>query len=103
VQSLLAAQPSSVVRFLPGHDQWVMGPGTKETHVVPPECRTAVTRKANLVTVGGVVAGTWARKDRELVVTWLGPTAPPREALDDEAARLAGILGRPLRVVIHSG
>ena len=28
--------PSEAVRFLPGHDQWVIGPGTKDVHVTPP-------------------------------------------------------------------
>ena len=30
VDPLLAARASEVVRLLPGHDQWVMGPGTKD-------------------------------------------------------------------------
>jgi len=47
VQSLLDAPPSEAVRFLPGHDQWVMGPGTKDVHVTPPPLRDAMTRKAN--------------------------------------------------------
>ena len=63
--------PSDAVRFLPGHDQWVMGPGTKDVHVTPPSRRDLVTRKANPVIVGGVVCGTWARKGDELTVTWL--------------------------------
>lgn len=29
VDALEAARPSETVRFLPGHDQWVIGPGTK--------------------------------------------------------------------------
>lgn len=100
VDSLLAARPSTVVRFLPGHDQWVIGPGTKESHVVPPAHRTPVTRKANPVTVGGVVRGTWATTADTLTVTWLDPGPPPRQDLETEADRLAGILGRPLRCVV---
>jgi hypothetical protein len=103
VESLLAAEPSSAVRFLPGHDQWVIGPGTKEAHVVPPDRRTPVTRKANPVTVGGVVRGTWATRDDELVVTWLDDVAPPRQDLEEEAGRLAAILDRPLRLTIRPG
>ncbi len=60
-----------MVRLLPGHDQWVMGPGTKDVHVTPPALRDLMTRKANPVIVGGVVSGTWARKGDELTVTWL--------------------------------
>lgn len=61
VESLTATTPTSTVHLLPGHDQWVMGPGTKEVHVVPTDLRAAVTNKANLVTVGGVVRGTWTK------------------------------------------
>lgn len=103
VESLIAAQPSSAVRFLPGHDQWVIGPGTKEAHVVPPDRRAPVTRKANLVTVGGVVRGTWTTKDSELIVTWFDSHTPPREDLEEEAGRLAGILDRPLKLLFQPG
>ncbi len=95
-ESLASARPSSAVRLLPGHDAWVMGPGTKDEQVVPADRRTPVTRKANLVVSGGVVTGTWSAKGDELVVTWLDPADPPRRALADEADRLSGILGRSL-------
>jgi hypothetical protein len=98
VDSLVAARPSDAVRLLPGHDQWVMGPGTKDVHVTPPSRRDPVTRKANPVIVGGVVCGTWARKGDELTVGWLDDRPPPRARLEQEAARLGGILGRDLRL-----
>jgi Winged helix DNA-binding domain len=83
-ESLLAAEPSSAVRFLPGHDQWVMGPGTKETRIVPPGRRTLVTGKASLVTIGGVVRGRWVTKDDEVVVIWLDSDTRPRQDLEAE-------------------
>ena len=98
VDGLLAAEPSEAVRLLPGHDQWVMGPGTRDEAVVPPERRDPVTRKNNLVVVGGVVAGTWSRRADDLHVTWLDQRAVPRAALEREVERLAGILGRDLRL-----
>jgi hypothetical protein len=73
-----------------------MGPGTKDVHVTPKSRRDAVTRKANLVVVGGVVSGTWARKGDELRVVWLDARRQPDEAIEQEVARLAGILGRDL-------
>ena len=103
VDPLLAARPSEAVRLLPGHDQWVMGPGTKDERVTPPARREAVTRKANPVVVGGVVRGTWARKDDDLAVRWLDEGPAPGEALEQEAARLAGILGRPLSLTVVLG
>lgn len=96
VDSLVAARASEAVRFLPGHDQWVMGPGTKDVQVTPQSRRDLVTRKANPVICGGVVCGTWARKGDELTVRWLDGRRPPDEALEQETARLAKILGREL-------
>jgi hypothetical protein len=98
VDALEAAQPSEAVRFLPGHDQWVIGPGTKDVHVTPSSRRDLMTRKAHPVIVGGVVCGTWARKGDELTVTWLDERHRPDELIEQEAGRLGGILGRDLHV-----
>ena len=101
VDELTTAQATDAVRLLPGHDQWVMGPGTKDAHVVPPARRTPVTRKANLVVKGGVVTGTWSTRRDEAVVTWFEENGkPPRDALEEEVARLSTILGRPLRATV---
>jgi hypothetical protein len=102
VDSLGAARPSNAVRLLPGHDQWGMGPGTKDVHVTPQPRRAPVTRKANLVAVGGVVCGTWARKGDELTVSWLDERSRPEGAIRQEVARLAGILGRDLQPRLSS-
>jgi hypothetical protein len=102
VDSLVAARPSDAVRLLPGHDQWVMGPGTKDVHVTPQSQRDVVTRKANPVIVGGVVCGTWARNRDELTVTWLVGQGRPDQAIGQEATRLAGILGRDLHLGLSS-
>ncbi|GAA4366611.1 DNA glycosylase AlkZ-like family protein [Nocardioides caricicola] len=87
--SLAEAAPSDAVRLLPGHDQWVMGPGTKDEHVTPPALRDLVTRKANLVVRGGVVCGTWTRRKGDLTVTWLDDSPRPDDAIAAEAARLS--------------
>lgn len=98
VASLEAATASQSVRLLPGHDAWVMGPGTKDVQVTPPPLRQAMTRKANPVVVGGVVCGTWARRGDEVVITWLADRRRPRKRIEGEVARLGGILDRDLRV-----
>ncbi|MDO9457693.1 DNA glycosylase AlkZ-like family protein [Nocardioides sp.] len=103
VDALEAARPSEAVRFLPGHDQWVIGPGTKDVHVTPSSRRDLMTRKANPVVVGGVVRGTWARKDDELTVTWLDERRRPVGAIEQEAERLGGIVGRDLRLTLVAG
>jgi hypothetical protein len=102
VDSVAAARPSEAVRLLPGHDQWVMGPGTKDVHVTPSSGRELMTRKANPVTVGGVVCATWARRGDELTVTWLDERRRPDEDLEQEVGRVAGILGSDLHLRVIS-
>jgi hypothetical protein len=81
-----------------------MGPGTSDPHVVPPAHRKLVTRGANLVLAGGVVAGTWTRKAATLTVTWLGgDDQPDRDLLEDDADRLAAILGTELHLDVRAG
>jgi hypothetical protein len=84
------------------YDQWVLGPGTADAHVVPPARRTLVSRGANVVIVGGVVSGTWSVADDQVVVTWFAEAAPPaREALAGGVLRLATILDRPLQSTVQ--
>ena len=98
VHALEATTASEAVRFLPGHDQWVIGPGTKDVHVTPPSRRELMTRKANPVIVGGVVCGTWALKGDDLTVTWLDARPRPDKEIERETDRLADLLGRDLRL-----
>lgn len=102
LEALETAPRSEAVRLLPGHDQWVIGPGTKDVHVTPSSRRGLMTRKANPVIMGGVVCGTWAQKGDELTVTWLYDQRRPDVRLEQEAARLAGLLGRDLHVTLTS-
>jgi hypothetical protein len=102
LDALLAARPSKSVRLLPGHDQWVIGPGTKDVHVTPASRRTPITRKANPVICGGVVGGTWVATGGDVTVTWFGdPRRVPRSALAEEVERLGAILGRALRLEVR--
>jgi hypothetical protein len=102
VDALMTTRPTEAVRLLPGHDQWVMGPGTKDQHVVPPALRTAVTRKANLVVVGGCVSGTWLAKGGDIEVTWYERSgALPRSALMEQVDRLATMTGQQLRSTVQ--
>ena len=100
VEGLEASRPSEAVRFLPGHDQWVIGPGTKDVHVTPTSRRDLMTRKANPVIVGGVVCGTWTRRGDQLTVAWLEERRRPDSAIEAEAARLSGILDRDLQLLL---
>jgi hypothetical protein len=105
LDELLAATPSSAVHLLPGPDQWVMGPGTKDTRIVPPAVRQQVSRGANVVVVGGVVRGTWVARDGDLVVTWADEHGrrPARAEVEAGAERLGRALGGPLTLTVPAG
>ena len=60
-----------------------------------------MTRKANLVIVGGVVSGTWKVRADHVEVTGFDDDRPvPRQGLEDETRRLGSILGRPVRLAL---
>jgi DNA glycosylase AlkZ-like len=102
LEHLAATPATTAVRLLPGYDQWVLGPGTADAHVVPPASRTLVSRKANIVIFAGVVSGTWSLTGDQVVTAWFAEADPPaREALEEEVARLATILDRPLQSTDH--
>ncbi len=101
VDALMAARATRAVRLLPGHDQWVMGPGTKDENVVPLAHRGLVTSKANLVVAGGVVSGTWSARGSEVSVAWFEEQGTaPRTAVSAQVDRLATFLGRPLTLTL---
>jgi len=103
LDELAATRASTAVRLLPGRDQWVLGPGTADVHVVPPARRRLVSRQANLVIVGGVVSATWTLSDDHLVAAWFTEaSSPSHEALAEEVARLATILERPLQLRVQT-
>ena len=103
LEGLAATPATAAVRLLPGYDQWVLGPGTADVHIVPPAKRTLVSRGANIVVAGGAVSGTWSLTGDQVVVAWFAESGPPaREALAEEVARLAAILGRPLTPAVQT-
>lgn len=102
LEELTATPATTAVRLLPGYDQWVLGPGTADAHVVPPARRALVSRQANIVIAGGLVSGTWSLTDGDVAVAWFAEAGRPlQEALAEEVARLATIVGRPLRSTVQ--
>ena len=95
VDDLVATPATAAVHLLPRYDQWVLGPGTADEHVVPAVVRPAVSRGANLVLVGGRVSGTWTQAGDEVDVVWTVPGAPD-EHLAPAVDRWAAVVGRPL-------
>jgi Winged helix DNA-binding domain len=105
LDELASVAPTAAVRLLPGFDQYVLGPGTGDGHVVPASRRAAVSRQSGwispVVVVGGVVRGTWELEGDQVRVAWFGEAGrPPRKALQAELTRLSSILDRGLRSVI---
>jgi hypothetical protein len=101
LDELMATRPSSAVRLLPGFDQYVLGPGTKDGHVIPSHRRAAVSRQAGwiapIVVAGGVVSGTWETADDRVSIAWFADAGRvPRRGLAAEVERLGTILGRTL-------
>lgn len=108
VDALATTVPSSAVRFLGGFDQWVLGPGTDDPHVIAPPRRTDVSRTAGwiapVVVTGGVVTGTWETDRGTLRVAWFREAGrPPVAKLKTETKRMAGILGRAQALEVATG
>ena len=96
------------MRLLPGFDQYVLGPGTGDGHVVPSARRSAVSRQsgwiAPVVLAGGAVCGTWELDGVRVRIDWFAEAGrPPHSALKAEVARLAAILDRDLEPAIGIG
>jgi hypothetical protein len=98
---LAATKPTTAVRLLPGFDQYILGPGTKDGHVTPSARRSDVSRTAGwispVVICGGVVCGTWELDGAKVLVAWFKEAGQvPRKALEAETGRLSDLLGADL-------
>lgn len=103
LEDLTATSRTSAIRLVPGYDQWVLGPGTADPHIVPRARRALVSRGANIVIDGGVVSGTWALTGDNVAVDWFAEGGTPsKKGLADEVERLATILDLPLQLSIQT-
>ena len=105
LDDLVRARPSTAVRLLAGFDQYVLGPGTKDGHVVPAARRAAVSRQSGwispVVLAGGRVSGTWELDGDQVRISWFNEAGrPPMRALRAEVARLASVIDRDLNASI---
>ena len=99
-------KPTAAVRLLPGFDQFVLGPGTKDGHVTPAARRADVSRTAGwispVVVVGGVVCGTWELDGTDVRIAWFKEAGRvPRRGIADEVGSLSTLLGADLRVDVR--
>jgi hypothetical protein len=107
LDELVDAAPSDSVRLLAGFDQYLLGPGTGDPHILAPARRKAVSKAAGwiapVVIKGGRVAGCWELDGDTLAVRLFpeaGEVSP--DALAAEAVHVGDFLGRELRVAVQS-
>ena len=107
IDDIASTKPSSVVRLLPGFDQYVLGPGTNDTAVIAAARRAQVSKAAGwispVVVAGGRVAGTWEITDADLAVVLFDEAGKvSAKALEAEAAHLGSWLGTELSVSVRT-
>ncbi|HIT74457.1 MAG TPA: winged helix DNA-binding domain-containing protein [Candidatus Avipropionibacterium avicola] len=70
LEQIRSSEPSAATHLLPGHDPWLMVPGTADRRLIDPAHRAAASRGANLVIRGGVVVGTWRGHRDSAEIDW---------------------------------
>ncbi|MFX0578105.1 winged helix DNA-binding domain-containing protein [Nocardia nepalensis] len=95
---LAATKPSHTsVHLLGAFDQYVLGPGTGDTELLPAEHRARVSRAAGwispILVVGGRIAGTWEISGSDLSVTTFDGCLPPTRDLKAAADHVAAAMG----------
>ena len=85
------------VHLLGPFDQYVLGPGTGDTALLPAEHRSKVSRTAGwispLVLVGGRIAGTWEQVGDDVVVSAFDAREISGRDLSAAVNRLAEAIG----------
>jgi hypothetical protein len=99
LDALAAAKPFDEVRLLPAFDQYVLGPGTKDPHLIGTDRRGEISKAAGwiaaVVVHRGRVAGTWESKDGTIEVSLFRERGPvPAKQIEAEAQRISGAAGR---------
>jgi hypothetical protein len=108
VDDMLETKESETVRLLPAFDQYVLGPGTGDRHVIPPAHRPDVSRAAGwiapVLVVGGRVMGTFETRESTLEITVFEDSPPfPAASLEAETERLSNVMGKRLTLAVRSG
>ncbi|HYZ52863.1 MAG TPA: winged helix DNA-binding domain-containing protein [Streptosporangiaceae bacterium] len=106
VEEIAAAAPATDIRLLPAFDQYVLGPGTKNTQIIDAARHGEISKTAGwispVVLAGGRVAGTWEATGSALAVTLFPETGDvPVAELEAEAAHLGKFLGTSLSISVQ--
>jgi hypothetical protein len=105
LDELLRSTATTAIRLLPGFDQYVLGPGTDDAHIVPAGRRAMVSKQsgwiAPTVIANGVVVGTWELAGDAVRIAWFREAPKPRtRELEGAIATQAAIADRALRSAV---
>ncbi|WP_435591735.1 winged helix DNA-binding domain-containing protein [Nocardia sp. bgisy118] len=93
---LAATEPTPSVHLLGPFDQYVLGPGTGDTELLPKAHRALVSKTAGwiapIVVVDGRITGTWELEGDEVVVSMFDGASLPKN-IDTAATRVARAAG----------
>lgn len=96
LDALAATTPDHSAHLLGPFDQYVLGPTTADTDLLPKQHRSAVSRTAGwiapLVIVSGRIVGTWELDGAEVAIAMFDDAPLPRR-LDPALARVAAAAG----------
>ncbi|MEV4238655.1 MULTISPECIES: winged helix DNA-binding domain-containing protein [unclassified Nocardia] len=95
---LAATKPArTAVHLLGAFDQYVLGPGTGDTELLPTEHRSRVSRAAGwispILVLDGRIAGTWETSADDLSITTFNGSLPPTLELKAAADHVAAAMG----------
>ncbi|WP_330230889.1 winged helix DNA-binding domain-containing protein [Nocardia sp. NBC_00508] len=98
VDPLAATAPNTSVHLLGAFDQYVLGPGTGDTALLPGAHRAKVSRTAGwispIVVVSGRIVGTWELADDAVEIAMFDGAHLPKQGLDAAVAHVAVAVGR---------
>lgn len=105
VEDIAGSKPFDDVRLLPAFDQFVLGPGTKNVHIIAATRRAQISKTAGWISPvmvwRGRVAGTWEANDETLQVACFKESGkPPKKQIEAEAARIESFTGAKLSLRI---
>ncbi|MFI6169696.1 winged helix DNA-binding domain-containing protein [Nocardia sp. NPDC051052] len=98
LDDLAATEPTDAVHLLGGFDQYILGPGTADTALLPGDHRAKVSRTAGwispIVLAGGRIVGTWELTDDAVAVSMFDGAPLPKKGLAAALDHLGAVLGR---------